>query len=414
MSFGKRGPSTRSLPNGSAPSPIEFRSNSSGDSQPHFAPGSGPPHLLQTEDAMRLDQRMLHLGFVTLLGAACSKDAMSTNPTQAAAGTAAASGAGAPAAVSDAGAKAPAGGAVAADVAAKPAAASGKAGEASPKPTGGAMAEAGAQASAGSDAPAQPAAASGATGAGCTRELLQASVDNYFAAMAAHDPTMLQRADGFKLTENGLAQELGEGLWQTAGTVKYKHTALDTEACSTVSESVVPDGSTDIPVGLRLKLVDQKISEVELIAVRPGDYKVFGSDFPSNTSAIAASHDVVKWEEVVPDDQRNTRAEIRDWLDKYFRLFPRYGCNLADDCQRLENGGGSFECNAALSCEMTAMPTERGTLTPRTFVIDTERGIGVGFTMFMGNTDFHMIKMYGGEIHAVHAILGAAESSGWD
>ena len=34
--------------------------------------------------------------------------------------------------------------------------------------------------------------------------------------------------------------------------------------------------------------------------------------------------------------------------------------------------------------------------------------------MFMGNTDFHMIKMYGGEIHAVHAILGAASSSGWE
>ena len=33
--------------------------------------------------------------------------------------------------------------------------------------------------------------------------------------------------------------------------------------------------------------------------------------------------------------------------------------------------------------------------------------------MFMGNTDFHMNKMYGGEIHA-HAILGAASSSGWE
>ena len=373
---------------------------------------------------MRLDQLSersattcwLRLSFVMLLSAACSEDAMSTRPTQPAAGTAATSNAD-PSTVSAAGAKA-ASAPAANGGAGNPTVASGKAGESAPMPTGGAMAEAGSQAhaSAGEDAPAQTAAGSGVTTAstGCSRELLQSSVDSYYAAMAAHDPTMLQRADNLKVTENGLPLELGAGLWQTAGAVKYKHTALDTETCSSVSESVVPDGGMDIPVGLRLKLVDQKFSEVEMIAVRPGDYTVFGSNFPSNTDAIAASHDVVMWEEVAPNDQRNTRAEIQDWLDKYFRLFPRYGCSLADDCQRLENGGGSFECNAALSCDMAAMPSERGTLTPRTFVIDTERGIGVGFTMFMGNTDFHMIKMYGGEIHAVHAILGAAESSGWD
>jgi hypothetical protein len=45
---------------------------------------------------------------------------------------------------------------------------------------------------------------------------------------------------------------------------------------------------------------------------------------------------------------------------------------------------------------------------------DVERGIGVGFTLFMGNTDMHMYKMYGGEIYGVQAILGAAESSGWE
>jgi hypothetical protein len=274
---------------------------------------------------------------------------------------------------------------------------------------------AGTAAAGGAGASAQPAAGSGSAPQGsCTRELLQASVDAYYTALAAHDPAMLPAADKPKFTENGMQLELGEGLWKTAGMLKYKHTALDTENCSSVSESVVPDGSMDVPVGLRLKLEQAKITEIETIVVRPGDYKVFGSSFPSNTDAIAASRDRVKWEDVVPEDKRASRAEMKEWLDRYFRLFPRAGCNFADDCQRLENGGGSFECSAALSCDMAAMPSERGTLIPRTFVIDAERGIGVGFTLFMGNTDFHMIKMYGAEIHAVHAILGAASSSGWE
>jgi hypothetical protein len=34
--------------------------------------------------------------------------------------------------------------------------------------------------------------------------------------------------------------------------------------------------------------------------------------------------------------------------------------------------------------------------------------------MFMGNTDTHLFKMYGGQVYGVSAILGAAPSSGWD
>jgi hypothetical protein len=250
---------------------------------------------------------------------------------------------------------------------------------------------------------------------GCTRDLLKSTIDMYFTALAAHDPKTLPLADNVKFTENGMMQMIGTaGLWKTAGMVKYEHSALDTESCNSVSESVVPDGSMDIPLGLRIKLASGRITEIETIAVRPGDYKVFGSSFPSNTGAISASKDRVKWEEVVPAEQRNTRKEITDWLDRYFRTFPRGGCNFADNCQRLENGGGSFECSAALSCEMGMVPTTGGALKPRLILVDEELGIGVGFTLFMSNTDFHMIKMYGGKIYAVHAILGAAMSSGWD
>jgi hypothetical protein len=120
------------------------------------------------------------------------------------------------------------------------------------------------------------------------------------------------------------------------------------------------------------------------------------------------------WEQVVPMAERNTHEEITGWLERYFKTFPRGGCGLADNCQRLENGGGSFECSAALSCEMSASLSGSGALKPRLLIADVETGIGVGFTMFMGHTDFHMIKMHGGKIYAVHAILSAATSSGWD
>jgi hypothetical protein len=52
-------------------------------------------------------------------------------------------------------------------------------------------------------------------------------------------------------------------------------------------------------------------------------------------------------------------------------------------------------------------------MVPRILIGDPETGIAVGMTMFMGNTDMHMIKMYGGQVYAVHAVLGGATSSGW-
>lgn len=259
-------------------------------------------------------------------------------------------------------------------------------------------------------------AAGGGSGNGaCTREALRGAVDAYFKALAAHDPAPLPTASNVKFTENGKTMTLGSGgLWKTAGALKYVHSAFDTEGCNSASQAVVPDGSMDIPLGLRLKLKNEQITEIETIAVRPGDYKAMGQDFPSNPTALAGSANTVKWESPVPLEQRNTRQEITAWMDKYFRMFPRGVCNTSSDCKRIENGGGNFSCSAGAQCA-SGNPTGSPAMTPRLIFADVETGLGVGFTMFQGtDTDMHMFKMYGGKVYGVSAILGAAGSSGWD
>jgi hypothetical protein len=256
---------------------------------------------------------------------------------------------------------------------------------------------------------------SGGSAGGCTREFLKSAVDRYFEALAAHSSSTLPLADNVKFTENGKIMKVGEeGLWKTAGTLAYAHSALDTVGCNTASEAVVPDGSVAIPVAVRLKLQEQKITEIETIVVRPGDYKLAGTTYASNTDAIIASATSVKWEEPVPANQRNTREEIMAWVDKYFRIFPRGVCNTVSTCKRLENGGGSFACTAGASCAAGPAGTGTPVIPFHLIFADVETGIGVGFSLFMGNTDMHMVKMYGGQVYAVHATLGGATSTGWD
>ena len=254
--------------------------------------------------------------------------------------------------------------------------------------------------------------AAGGTGggnAGCTRELLKSTIAAYFTALAARDPSTLPLATNVKFTENGRAMTLGTGgLWTTAGMVKHTQSALDVDQCTSATHAVVPEGTMDIPVALRLKLQNQKLTEIETIAVRPGDYSLGAN----NPAAIITAAATIKWEDAAAGT-RATRAELTAWMDKYFRMFPRGVCNTTSACRRLENGGGNFVCTGGGGSCDPGQPTGTPAMTPRLILADVDTGIGVGFTMFMGNTDMHMFKMYGGQVHAVHAILGAATSSGW-
>jgi hypothetical protein len=245
---------------------------------------------------------------------------------------------------------------------------------------------------------------------GCTRALLESAVDAYFKALALHTPESLPLAPNVKFTENGKASKLGDaGLWKTAGALKYAHSALDTELCMSASEAVVPDGATDVPVALRLRLQDQKLTEVESIVARAGDYTAVDA----NPTALAASNDVVKWEEAVPADQRAKREELTGWMEKYFKQFPAGVCNTTSDCKRMENGGGSFVCGQGASC--AAASSGQPVLNPRLVMADVDTGLGVGFTIFTGGyVDMHLFKMRGGKVYAVSAILANGNSSGWE
>jgi hypothetical protein len=246
---------------------------------------------------------------------------------------------------------------------------------------------------------------------GCTRELLKATIDAYFKALAEHSPNGLPLAESVKFTENGKVSKLGSvGLWQTAGALKYAHSALDTELCMSASEAVLPDGATDVPIALRLRLQNQKLTEIESIVARAGDY----SAVDASPAALAASNDVVKWAESVPADQRAKREELTGWMEKYFKQFPAGVCNTTSDCKRMENGGGSFVCGQGASCAAGA-GSAQPVLNPRLVMADVETGLGVGFTIFTGGyVDMHMFKMHGGKVHAVSAILANGTSSGWE
>lgn len=258
----------------------------------------------------------------------------------------------------------------------------------------------------------------GAPGGECTRALLDRLLDDYFAALSAGVPSTLPLAANVKFTENAEVFQIGmTDFWMNAGDTKYSQRALDTEGCSAAAQAVIPEGATDRPVAVRLKVQGGELTEIETIVVRPGDYSAsFAVD--SNPAAIIASADDIGWHDEVPAAQRATRQQLASWIDKYFRAFPAGVCDVTAACKRLENGGGDFSCGSGASCSAST-PASGGTFEPRVTVIDEVRGIAAGFTIFdfmtTGHLDMHMIKMSGGQVHAVQAILRNTDGeSGWD
>ncbi len=180
---------------------------------------------------------------------------------------------------------------------------------------------------------------------------------------------------------------------------------------------MIPEGGTDLPVALRIKVEGGEMTEIETIVVRQGDYTAsFAVD--SNPAAIIAIAEDIGWHDEVPEGERATRQQLTSWVDKYFRAFPSGVCNVTGACRRLENGGGDFSCGTGASCSANT-PTTGGEFVPRVIVVDELRGIAAGFTIFdfqtTGHLDMHMIKMSGGQVHAVHADLAQHQRrTGWD
>lgn len=297
-------------------------------------------------------------------------------------------------------------------------------GTASGGESGGAPASGGAQSggtspSGGAGAPPGGMAGSGGTSSGeCTRELLDGMVDDYFQALSAGDPSGLPLAADVKFTENAEEAEIGTtDFWMNAGDAKYSQRALDTEACSVAAQAVIPESGMDLPVALRIQVEGGEMTEIETIVVRPGDYTAsFAVD--SDPAAIIAAAGDIGWHDEVPEPERATRQELIAWIDKYFRAFPSGVCDVTAACRRLENGGGDFSCGTGASCSAST-PTSGGTFEPRVIIADEVRGIAAGLTIFdyqtTGHLDMHMIKMSGGQVHAVHAILrDTSGQSGWE
>lgn len=177
----------------------------------------------------------------------------------------------------------------------------------------------------------------------CNRACLEGVVDQYLAAVVAHEPKRAPLSADVKYTENDQVLPLGDGYWKTAeGRGKYTHIFADPEAGQVAFMGTMMEAGAPLLMSLRLRIELGRITEIETILFKPG------GGGPNNIANMDAPH---KWEDFwfksIPPAQRMSRQELIAVADGYFTGLQKNdgkGINgtgtypFTEDCHRIENG----------------------------------------------------------------------------
>jgi hypothetical protein len=172
----------------------------------------------------------------------------------------------------------------------------------------------------------------------CDRACLEGFVDQYMDALIAHNPKALPMTARVKNTEDGVRLDPGDGFWRTAlAKGSYRFFITDTEMGQVTFMGTMREVNAPTPnpviLGLRLKIENRQISEIENILVR---------------DALAATN-LEKWGapnsvflETIPAAQRESRAELVRVGNLYLSALEKNDGKkevpFAAGCERIQNG----------------------------------------------------------------------------
>jgi len=166
----------------------------------------------------------------------------------------------------------------------------------------------------------------------CDRACLEGFVDQFLAAVVAHDPSRLTLAKNVRYTENGVTLNLGDGMWGVAdGLGAYKLYFSDPEGGQVGFMGVVIEHGHPQIVALRLKVKDRQINEIESIVARSG---------PGSKPPVALV-DKPTFHEALAPSERRSREELIKIANSYFEALVQAKGGIAPfdpNCTRVENG----------------------------------------------------------------------------
>jgi hypothetical protein len=263
-------------------------------------------------------------------------------------------------------------------------------------------------------------AAQRAVAASCDRECLRGKVTQLLYALVKHDVKGLPVADSLRVTEDAVQKPLANvGLVTTVTRLRgFRQDIIDERAGVAGAHVVVEESGAPAMLVVRLKVVADRITEIELVATRNAKEGLI-----FNLENLNAPSEVTNY--APRPDQLGTREEMTSAALKYpegltlAKTFADVKAPFAPNAYRFENGQvmAGPDCKFAPGCQNISTQSlaifERlGDPQTRVIAVDERMGI-VWLRMAWGVqkeggdqlTVWETFKVYDRQIHAVEAFM---------
>ena len=206
-----------------------------------------------------------------------------------------------------------------------------------------------------------------------TRICYDRLVDDYLAALVAHDPSRIAFAPDARLVENVKATRIGEGLWKSASAVptSFKIYVPDPVSGQVGFMGVMQEGGKPILLGLRLQVFAGHVIQAEHVIAR---------DLNAESLANLQTARPI-FARVTPEGMRMPRYEIKGIAYSYYDALDFNDGELAPmarDCERHENGRQSSGSRA---------PVTATTPKPNYSAMDCTRQFSTGMMAYIDTID---------------------------
>jgi hypothetical protein len=168
-----------------------------------------------------------------------------------------------------------------------------------------------------------------------TRESLYESLDLFREALAARDPARIEWSEALRYTENNVALEPGDGLWNTLTALgPYDLRFADASHGQVALFTSVEETDAVSPCAIRLAVHAGEVEQVEIVVARNKDegFPFLGQAFEDKPVMLAE----------VPEAERISRAEMIQLANGYFETIERNNgmirTRFHPHCNRVENG----------------------------------------------------------------------------
>jgi hypothetical protein len=231
------------------------------------------------------------------------------------------------------------------------------------------------------------------TAATCDRACLLEQAKQFNANMLAHTTEKIQVSPTAKIRENTKALTLPDSKWSTVKSIRSEGVYADAIKGNVIEHVAAETASgKTVYIGTRLKLLDGKITEVEINF----------DDRPNVNAKNLVPYDPI-FKTIVPPEDRATREQLKRIITSYFQGLTDHKPIEADydpRCDRYHSGNrvthnprNGMEESGDVGCyEANLGPKPWGPATEtRIALVDPERGIVIAYSiLYYGNSEHRM------------------------